>query len=274
VIEIDVGQILAAVGGALLVGAGLWLWWQQEKKTRDKKKREAEANGWTYTPRGGNLHRKYRHLPFYDGKQASAKHVMRGEFRGRPITMFTFQFREEEYVRSRLTGRTRDSNNDGRADKREVKRLYGVVVVGLPTTLPKFEISATARRRKRAIEERTRLDTVAGDLVGDVVGSAGRMLFGKDYTGSKVETGDQAFDEVFTVRSTEPDQMRALLTPEARSWMLKSDNAKKYVVWCDGEEIITWGTGTDTAIGKVKANYLNDLLDKLPAGQLWGPPPA
>ena len=272
----DIQQILLTVGGVLFVGVALWLWFQQEKRTYEKKKREADKNGWTYQRFGKGLHRKYRHLPIVDGDSVRAKHVMRGQYRGRPITMFTLAFRREEPVKSRHIFDDGDRDNDGKRDTRQVKKSYGVVSVGVPTELPKFELSAKERQGKRLQQERSRFtEQLVGNIAGNVIGAkAGQLLFGKDYTGGKVEMGDPQFDDVFVVRSTEPDRVRALLTPQARAWLLKSDKARKYVVWCDGQEIITWGTGTDTNVGKVKANYLNDLLDQLPAGQLWGPPPS
>src|SRR5690606_31045924 len=93
VVTIDIQQILLTVGGVLFVGVALWLWFQQEKRTYEKKKREAEKNGWTYQRFGKGLRRKYRHLPIVDGDSVRAKHVMRGQYRGRPITMFTLAFR-------------------------------------------------------------------------------------------------------------------------------------------------------------------------------------
>lgn len=267
-------DVLLVIGGVVVLALVGWFWWQQEKKTADKKGREAKANGWTYERDGGDLHRKYRHLPFFDGDSEKVKHVMRGTFRERPITLFTFQFREEEYVRRGLLEDS-DRNNDGERDKHRVQRLYGVAVVGAPAELPRFELSASDRAAKRRREERTRAGGLLGNMVGDVLGEqASDVLLGKGHTGETVATGDPQFDEVFTVRSTNPDATRALLTPETRAWLLQSEHARKYVVWVDGHEVITWGTGTDTAIGKVKATYLNDLLDQLPAQQSWGPPPA
>lgn len=265
--------IWLAIGIPVVIGIA-YLWWKAEKKTASKKAGEAAAHGWTYERLGTGLDRKYRHLPFVDGDSDKVKHVMRGKFRDRPITLFTFYFTETEKVKGGLL-KDSDRNDDGKRDERRVDRRYGVVVVGLPTSLPRFEISAAARRVARAREERTRSGGLIGNAVNDVLGDkASDALLGKGHKGGRVETGDAAFDETFIVRSTNPDAVRQLLTPQVRAWLMGSEKAKKYVVWVDDDEIITWGTGTDTAIGKVKATFLNDLVDQLPGGQTWGPPPA
>lgn len=267
--------VLLLVGAVLVLAVGGYFWWKQEKKNAEKKAREAKANGWTYDRNGGNLDRRYRHLPFVDGDSENAKHVMRGEFRGRPLTLFTYQFQERVYHKGSLFA-DNDRNNDGKRDSRRVKRLYGVVIVGVPAPLPRFELSSASKAGKRRREERARSAGMLGNMVGEALGdTASDLLLGKGHTGSSVETGDHAFDEAFVVRTTDPDAVRQLLNPQVRAWLLSSEHAKKYVVWVDGQEVITWGTGTDTAIGKVKAGYLNDLLDQLsPAPGGWGPPPA
>lgn len=271
----DTKAIIGLIVAVLVLAAGAYLWWRAEQKTVAKKTKEAAANGWTYERLGSGMDRKYRHLPFVDGDSDKVKHVMRGEFRGRPITLFTFYFTETERVEGGIFKDT-DRNDDGERDKRRVDRRYGVVVVELPTSLPRFELSAAARQGARAREERFRTGgELVGKAIGNVLGEKARdVLMSKSHTGGRVETGDAAFDETFVVRSMDPDAVRQLLTAEVRGWLMESEHAKKYVVWVDENEIITWGTGTDTTIGKVKASFLNDLVDQLPSAQTWGPPPA
>lgn len=277
--------IIWLVVGVVVATAAVYFWWQHEKKAAAKKAAEARANGWTYERDGGSLDRKYRHLPFVDGESEKVKHVMRGELRGRPVTVFTYQFMEEEYRDGGLLS-DNDRNNDGKRDTRRVKREYGVAVVGLPSALPRFELSAASRQAARRREERSRIGSVLADAVGEALGEdASKVLFGRGRTGGVVETGDQAFDEQFVVRAANPDAVRTLLTPQVRSWLLGSKRAQQYLAWVDENEIITWGTATDTVNCKRKATYLNDLVDQLPGGQApgntvqgdeasWGPPPA
>lgn len=284
----DTKTIILIVVGVLVAAVVGYLWWKQEKKTAAQKCAEAKANGWSYERGGGNLDRRYRHLPFVDGDSESVKHVMRGELRGRPVTLFTYEFDEERFVERGILA-DNDRNNDGERDKERVKRHYGVAVVGLPTSLPRFELSAASLRHARRSEERTRVGGVLSEALGDVLGDeGGKLLFGKSHTGGGVETGDAAFDEQFVVKSTNPDAVRALLTPSVRQWLLTAKRAQRYVVWVDENEIITWGTGTETELGRAKAVYLNDFLDQLPGlgavptdgsatpgGEAsWGPPPA
>jgi hypothetical protein len=262
-VTVDLQAIFSYVALPLLVVLGLWATWAKEKKTYDKKKREAAKNGWTYRRFDRKLHRKYRYLPFVDGGSLRATHVMRGESRGRPLTMFTLQFSTEEYVDRGRSGDD-DLDNDGNRDTHRVKHRYGVVAVGLPAPLPDFDLQAKKASAKPSRPQR---------LLRNVIGAVGGMVNDSVHTAT-VETGDEVFDKAFEIWSSNPERIRELLTPTVRTWLLKSDKAKKYTVRCTGDEIVTWGTGTDTAIGKVKANYLNDLLDQLPADQLWGPPPA
>lgn len=270
--------LVVAVAVVAVVG---YLWWQREKKVAAQKAAEAKALGLSYERAGGNLDRKYRHLPFVDGDSESVKHVMRGELRGRPVTLFTYEFDEERFVERGILA-DNDRNNDGERDKERLKRRYGVAVVGLPTPLPRFELSAASLQRSRSREERTRVGGVLSDALGDVLGEdGGKLLFGKSHTGGRVETGDAAFDEQFVVKSTNPDAVRALLTPQVRQWLLTAKRAQRYVVWADENEIITWGTGTETELGEAKAVYLNDFVNQLPGfgatpadEPSWGPPPA
>jgi hypothetical protein len=282
---VETKSVIWLVVGVVVVAAAAYFWWQQEKKTAAKMAAEAQANGWSYQRRGGSLDRKYRHLPFVNGGSKQVKHVMRGEFRGRPITVFTYQFKREVPIKRGLF-EDGDRDNDGQRDTRRAAKRYGVVVVGLPEALPKLELSAASRSSARRREERLRGANILGPVVGEVLGEkTAKLLFNDSYTGGEVETGDVAFDEQFVVRSTNPDAVRALLTPQVRSWLLGSKRAQQYLAWVDENEIITWGTATDTVNCKRKATYLNDLVDQLPGGQApggpvqgdevsWGPPPA
>lgn len=250
----DVKQWLLFAAGLVVFAVAGYLWWKQEKKKADQLAAEAEKNGWTYQRTAVGQGRRYRNLPFvtHDAESKKIKHVMRGEFRGRPVTLFTYQFKREDDDFDLGNAVT------GRENKRTKNRRYGVVTVGLPTKLPDLELKRRDSLSGKARDKGLTLSNFLGDEASGLLGGA-------------VDIGDDAFDDTFVVKTRDVDFARRMFSAEVREWMLASEKAKKYRVVIEDNEIITWGTGTDVGIGKVKANYLNDLLDRVPASVLGGP---
>lgn len=237
-----------------LVAGGWYLKRKQEQKLTAAKQAAANKLGLTYEREDQTLAGRYRQLlPFVDSSDRGhrAVHVLRGEFRDRPVTLFTYRYKE----------RDTDSIGDNNST-RYVTREYGVVAVGLPAPLPELTVYERGFFGSKARKKGWTLSKLLGDEAARLLG------------GGAVETEDEAFDQEFVVKSPDPDGARRLLGEQTRAWLMGSEKARKYTVKITGDEIVTWGTGTEVAIGTVKADFLNDLLDQLPAGELWGPPPA
>ncbi|WP_216213092.1 hypothetical protein [Amycolatopsis aidingensis] len=110
----------------LVLGGWLYYQWQQKKARRDAYRELAHRLGWQYVDNDRGLAKKYSGRPFDDAEWRSAKHVFRGQYRGRGLTAFEFGFRLEE--------------TDRHGDERTETVLYQVIAVKLAGERPWLEV--------------------------------------------------------------------------------------------------------------------------------------
>lgn len=235
---------VVAVAIAMLV-----YWMLKERKVIAGKKEVAAQRGWSYSYLKPAMFFRYRNLPFIDvdAKSRMVKHFVSGQHRGRPVTLFTYQ-----YSVSRKEVVDRRTLSDDVTAERTKRRRHGVVSVGLPTEVPALEVAP-----RGAIHERARRK---GLSVSNLLGEQAAALLG-----GAIDTGDEPFDQAFVVKSRDPGFARRLLSADVRAWMLASGDARKRAMVIKDDEIITWDAKTDLESGIHKADYLNDVVERVPA---------
>ena len=118
---------LLVAGVILLVALVGFLAWQAEKRRRERLLAFAARHGWSYLARDDSLLGRWRGAPFGSGSEPKCRHVLRGEYGGRPSTVFQF-----EYV-------TYSTDSQGRR-QRHVHR-YMITALGLPRVLPWVQVT-------------------------------------------------------------------------------------------------------------------------------------
>jgi hypothetical protein len=118
---------LVVVGGIALVALIAYLGWMFEKRRRERLQAFAAQHGWTYQQRDDSLLGTYRGEPFGSGEDRKCKYVLRGTYRGRPSTVFEF-----EYV-------TYTTDSEGRRQRHVHHNMVGLL--GLPRVLPWVQVT-------------------------------------------------------------------------------------------------------------------------------------
>lgn len=106
---------------ALAVGGIIW-GWRANKKHREAAQQFAAARGWTYTAQVPALVGRWRSSPFGRGRSRRATNVMTGDFHGRHVVSFDYQY---------TTGSGKDSTT----------YRFHVVALNLPAALPWLQLS-------------------------------------------------------------------------------------------------------------------------------------
>lgn len=230
-------------------------WWLNERKEIAHRKKAAGKNNWTYSYLSPMMFLRYRNLRFieHDATSRRVKHLLKGDHRGRVMTMFTYRYslRRKEFS---LRGA-----RHGQAWSRKTKhRERGVVTLQLPVKTPEIEVAPRGPLSKWAQEK--------GLSMGDMPGARAAALFGASVS---VDTGDPDFDKEFLVTTSDIEFALGMLTDDLRQWMLESGAERAVVI--TGDEIITWGSKTGIRAGKEKADYLIDVLDHMPSSVLPEP---
>lgn len=117
---------LAIAGAVAGIGLICYLAWLIEKRRRERMRAVAARYGWSYAHRDDTPLSYYEGEPFRSGQERTCKHVMRGEYRHRPSTVFEF-----EYV-------TYSTDSQGRR-QRNTHRLM-ITALGLPRVLPWVQV--------------------------------------------------------------------------------------------------------------------------------------
>lgn len=235
---------LTGVLAVVVFGGGAIYCWLSERATIAAHKSAAAALGWSYSYWKPSLFARYRDLPFiqFGASGVRVKHFVAGGRRGWPTTAFTYRYRRPST--------DTDSRAGGSSDVE-----YGVVTVYLPKALPDLEIAPRGRISEWANRKGLSVDKLIGER-------AARLL------GAPVALGDDAFDAAFVVTARLAKYPQKLLTPEVRAWMLSAHGALDLTVVIQADEIITWSADTSVEQAVVKADYLIDLLEQMPANVL------
>jgi len=106
----------------VLAGGLIWFAWQQNKKRRAAAQAFAAARGWTYTPDVPGLLERWRSAPFGIGGSRRASNVLTGDFHGRHVVSFDYQY-------TTGSGKSRSTS------------YFHVVALSLPAALPWLRLS-------------------------------------------------------------------------------------------------------------------------------------
>jgi hypothetical protein len=200
---------------------------------------------------------QYRDLPFVprEAKSRKVKHVMRGEFRGRPITLFSYQFTEERF---RMPSPGNLARRERGSTTKQQRRRFGVAIVGLAWQTPPLQFSPRTSLGAKARDKGLSTSKILGQQAAGMLGHA-------------VDLGDESFDSEFVVRTRDLDFARRILTDDVRAWLLKSKAARRYTVVLRKGEILVFSDRFDVEAGQYKATFLNDFLDRVPQEALTKP---
>lgn len=106
----------------LLAGGLLWFAWQQNKKRQAAAQAFAASRGWAYTPNVPSLVDRWRSAPFGIGSSRRASNVLTGDFHGRQVVSFDYQY-------TTGSGKSRSTS------------YFHVVALSLPAALPWLRLS-------------------------------------------------------------------------------------------------------------------------------------
>lgn len=106
----------------LLAGVLIWVAWQQNKKRQAAAQAFAASRGWTYTPNVPGLVDRWRSAPFGIGSGRRASNVLTGDFHGRHVVSFDYQY-------TTGSGKSRSTS------------YFHVVALSLPAALPWLRLS-------------------------------------------------------------------------------------------------------------------------------------
>jgi hypothetical protein len=160
------------------------LYWKQQRKRRNAERQQlAASRGWQFAATDPALLRRWSDGPF--AKRGDLREnigVVRGEVQGIPFTAFDFRMRTA-VIRVNFIFRNEEWDT------------LTVWALHLPAALPGVECKGGRGVRQKI------LDRLEG-------------------TGSgAVRTGDRDFDARFSIYSSSPEFVQALLTPELRGWL-------------------------------------------------------
>lgn len=116
-----IGAIFPLIFIVIFVGA-LILGWFANKKRREAAQAFAAARGWTYTAGVPALVRRWRSSPFGRGSSRHATNVLTGDFQGRHVVSFNYQYTVS-------------------SGKSSTTYHFHVVALSLPAALPGLQLS-------------------------------------------------------------------------------------------------------------------------------------
>jgi hypothetical protein len=91
-----VAIVLIIIGAVVVLGVAFYF----QHKAHQKKVAEftafAAQRGWTYTEKDKRLRDRFLGAPFGKGHGREARHILRGEHRGRPILIFEYIYKETQ----------------------------------------------------------------------------------------------------------------------------------------------------------------------------------
>lgn len=127
------GTVLLVIAGVLVVGAVLYFQHQAHKKKVAEFTAFAAQRGWRYIERDRALKDRFLGTPFGKGHGRDAKHILRGEHRGRQLLVFEYSYKE-----------THGSGDDRRTETYH----HTVASVYMPKPQPMLEIGREGLGRK------------------------------------------------------------------------------------------------------------------------------
>ncbi len=105
-----------------LAGVLIWFSWQQGKKRRAAAQAFAASRGWTWTERVPALTSRWRSYPFGRGSSRIASNVLTGDFHGRHVVSFDYQY---------TTG----------SGKNRTTHYHHVMALSLPVPMPWLQLT-------------------------------------------------------------------------------------------------------------------------------------
>jgi hypothetical protein len=125
--------VLLVIVGVAVLGVAIYF----QHKAHQKKVAEftafAARRGWRYIERDKSLRDRFRGAPFGKGHGREARHILRGEHRGRPILIFEYIYKETQ----------------GSGDQQSTQTYrHTVATVSLPAPKPTLEIRREGIGRK------------------------------------------------------------------------------------------------------------------------------
>ncbi|HEY0453929.1 DUF3137 domain-containing protein [Actinophytocola sp.] len=88
------GTVLLVIGVVIVVGAVLYFQYQAHKKKVAEFTTFAAQRGWRYIERDRTLKDRFLGTPFGKGHGRDARHILRGEHRGRQLLVFEYSYKE------------------------------------------------------------------------------------------------------------------------------------------------------------------------------------
>lgn len=127
------GTVLLVIVGLIVVGLVLYLQHQAHKKKVAAFTAFSARHGWRYVERDRSLRNRFLGTPFGEGHGRDAKHILRGEYRGRQVLVFEYSYRETH----------------GSGDNRRTETYHHTIAsVHLPKPQPMLELGREGLGRK------------------------------------------------------------------------------------------------------------------------------
>lgn len=186
------GVVVLVVG--LVVGGGVALALWVAHRRHQERVAWATARGWRLRARRRDLERRWRGRPFAVGHSRRATSVLTGTYAGRPATSFQYQC---------TVG----------SGKNQQRRVFHVVAVRLPTSLPTLELTPEGLA--------TRIATALG--------------------GQDIDFESEEFNRAWRVQSRDPRFAHAVVHPRLMERLLQPDASTP--VRIEGADVLTWSPG-------------------------------
>jgi hypothetical protein len=190
---------LVVVAVVVLVAVVVYLAWRADRKRRERLRAYAARMGWSYAPRDDSPLGRFSGEPFRSGEEHACRHVLAGQYGGRPSTVFEF-----EYV-------TYSTDSEGRR-QRHVHH-NAVTALGLPRVLPWVQVKREGLLHK----------------IGHALGFDDIELESEDFNRRFRVT---AQDRKLACDVLHPRMMELLLQADAPAWRIENG---ALLCWADGK---------------------------------------
>jgi hypothetical protein len=216
--------VVFAVGVAAFVALAAYSWWADQRR-REQLMAFCRSKGWSFAPEDPSLVGRWTGTPFGQGERRRARQVVTGTDRARSMVAFDYS-----YV---------TSSTDSKGQRSETTHRFAVVVLALPTWLPRLQLTPESLLSRAA---------AAVGLDPDI------------------ELESEDFNRRYRVSARQPKFASDVLTPRTMQALLARPATAMRI---DGNVLMSWEGGQLEPVGLLsRLATLHAFVDGIP-GFVW-----